>query len=192
MGRGQHSRPPWDCTSKCRLRGHEFRWTASARPFVDWLTFQENPLFGSRWPTAFENFLGRGIIEPVDDSAPAPASNRNCSRALTRSSSATTSTSATHATICQSRTTVVIVRTKDEDDTINFSHARAALERGAKLSMPPVATARKSSLPACPWDARVQVPDGWSRKRFPRFSAGQTHRLRMRADEQPHPFARLT
>ena len=96
-----------------------------------WLTSPENPFFArSMANRLWSYFLGRGIIDPVDDiRASNPASNPELLDALTAEFvSSGFDVRKLMRTICQSRTyQLSIVKNKwNEDDTVNFSHANPA------------------------------------------------------------------
>jgi hypothetical protein len=47
--------------------------------FAKWLVSPENPFLRATWSASSGRFMGRGIVEPVDDVAPNPPSNPGCS-----------------------------------------------------------------------------------------------------------------
>ena len=138
--------------------------------YVDWLTSKDNPYFAkSAANRIWSYFLGKGIIDPVDDiRASNPPSNPELLDALTdefvRSGF---DLRKLMRTICQSRTyQLSIVRNKwNEDDTINFSHAtprRLSAEQLADAMA--VATGTKLKFEGIPAGMRaVQIPDGMTK-----------------------------
>jgi len=136
-------------------------------PFVDWLTSKENPLFArSMANRVWSYFLGRGIIDPVDDiRASNPPSNPELLDALTDQFVRDGfDTKKLMRTICMSRTyQLSIVANKwNEDDRINFSHAsprRLSAEQMFEAVM--VATGVRPNFNGMPQGMRaVEVPDG--------------------------------
>ena len=100
-------------------------------------------------------------------------------------------------TICQSRTyqLSIIPNKWNEDDTINFSHASPRrLSAEQMLDAVAVATGVRPQFSGMPAGMRaVEIPDGTvAGQRFPRaLRPAQTPvRLRMRAHQQHHAFAR--
>jgi hypothetical protein len=99
------------------------------KAFVDWMTSKENPFFGKSMANrTWSYFFGLGIIEPVDDiRAGNPPSNRALLEALTKEFlNSNFDVRSLMRTICNSRTyQLSFVPNKwNEDDKINFSHAR--------------------------------------------------------------------
>ncbi|MCI0745569.1 MAG: DUF1549 and DUF1553 domain-containing protein [Verrucomicrobia subdivision 3 bacterium] len=97
-------------------------------PFVDWLTSKENPLFAKSMANRiWSYFLGKGIIDPVDDiRASNPPSNPELLDALTDEflNSGFNVRKLMHS-ICDSRTYQLSIAPNkwNEDDRNNFSHA---------------------------------------------------------------------
>ena len=136
-------------------------------PFVDWLTSKENPFFAKSMANrTWSYFLGRGIIDPVDDiRASNPPGNPELLDALTAEFVAGGfDVRKLMRTICQSRAyQLSIVKNKwNDDDTINFSHAsprRLSAEQLADALA--LATGSKISFAGVPSGMRaVQIPDG--------------------------------
>jgi WD40 repeat protein len=142
---------------------------------ASWLTSPDNPYFAKSYVNRLWGYLtGRGIIEPLDDiRAGNPATNPELLDYLTKEFiDSGFNTRHVIALICKSRTYQLSVETNkwNEDDQINFSHARArrlpaevlydAIYRttGATSSFAGVALgARAATLP----DVGVELPDGF-------------------------------
>jgi hypothetical protein len=142
---------------------------------ASWLTSPDNPYFAKSYVNRLWGYLtGRGIIEPLDDiRAGNPATNPELLDYLTKEFiDSGFNTRHVIALICKSRTYQLSVETNkwNEDDQINFSHARArrlpaevlydAIYRttGATSSFAGVAIgARAATLP----DVGVELPDGF-------------------------------
>jgi hypothetical protein len=141
--------------------------TDRREPFVEWLTSKDNPLFArSMANRLWSYFLGRGIIDPVDDiRASNPPSNPELLDALTEEFiKSGFDVRTVMRTICRSRTyQLSIVPNKwNEDDTANFSHAlprRLSAEQMFDAVM--VATGVRPNWNGLPQGMRaVEVPDG--------------------------------
>jgi hypothetical protein len=135
--------------------------------FVDWLTSKENPLFAKSMANrVWSYFLGKGIIDPVDDiRASNPPSNPELLDALTDEFVKNGfDTKKLMRAICMSRSyQLSIVANKwNEDDKINFSHAsprRLSAEQMYDAVM--VATGVRPNFNGMPQGMRaVEVPDG--------------------------------
>jgi len=142
---------------------------------ANWLTSADNPYFAKSYVNRLWGYLtGRGIIEPLDDiRAGNPATNPELLDYLTSEFVASGfNTRHIMQLICKSRTYQLSVAANkwNEDDQINFSHARArrlpaevlydAIYRatGATSSFAGVAHgARAATLP----DVGVELPDGF-------------------------------
>lgn len=136
-------------------------------PMVDWLVAPENPFFAKSMANRiWSYFLGRGIIEPVDDiRASNPASNPELLDALTaKFVKDGFDLRKLMKAICQSRTyQLSIVKNKwNEDDTINFSHAHPRrLSAEQMVDALALATGTKPKLAGIPSGMRAaQIPDG--------------------------------
>lgn len=136
-------------------------------PMVDWLVAPENPFFAKSMANRiWSYFLGRGIIDPVDDiRASNPPSNPELLDALTAQFVKDGfDLRKLMKTICQSRTyQLSIVKNKwNEDDTINFSHAQPRrLSAEQMVDALALATGTKPKLAGIPTGMRaVQIPDG--------------------------------
>jgi hypothetical protein len=136
-------------------------------PFVDWLTSKENPLFAKSMANrVWSYFLGKGIIDPVDDiRASNPASNPELLDALTEDFVKNGfDVRKLMRTICVSRTyQLSIVPNKwNDDDRINFSHAlprRLSAEQMFDAVM--IATGTRPNFAGMPKGMRAsEVPDG--------------------------------
>jgi hypothetical protein len=155
---------------------HEEKDGATRRQqLAAWLTSPENPYFAKSYVNRLWGYLtGRGIIEPLDDiRAGNPPTNPELLDYLTKEFiDSKFNTRHVIALICKSRTYQVSVETNkwNEDDEINFSHARArrlpaevlydAIYRttGATSSFVGVAPgSRAATLP----DVGVELPDGF-------------------------------
>jgi hypothetical protein len=168
-GEVKHLKTGMDMAPKVPFgEAHEIPLDGDRRdPFVDWLTSKENPLFGKSMANrVWSYFLGRGIIEPVDDiRASNPPSNPELLEALTAEFIRNDfDIRKLMRTICQSRAyQLSIVRNKwNEDDTINFSHAAPRrLSAEQIVDALAVATGAKVQFAGLPMGMRaVQVPDG--------------------------------
>ena len=136
-------------------------------PMVDWLVAPENPFFAKSMANRiWSYFLGRGIIDPVDDiRASNPPSNPELLDALTAQFVKDDfDLRKLMKTICQSRTyQLSIVKNKwNEDDTINFSHAHPRrLSAEQMVDALALATGTKAKLAGVPSGMRAaQIPDG--------------------------------
>lgn len=136
-------------------------------PMVDWLVAPENPFFAKSMANRiWSYFLGRGIIDPVDDiRASNPPSNPELLDALTAQFVKDGfDLRKLMKTICQSRTyQLSIVKNKwNEDDTINFSHAHPRrLSAEQMVDALALATGTKAKLAGVPTGMRAaQIPDG--------------------------------
>jgi hypothetical protein len=136
-------------------------------PFVDWLISKDNPLFAKSMANRlWSYFLGRGIIDPVDDiRASNPPSNPELLDALTDEFvKSGFDVRKVMRVICNSRTyQLSIVPNKwNEDDMANFSHAiprRLSAEQMFDAVM--VATGVRPNWNGLPQGMRaVEVPDG--------------------------------
>jgi hypothetical protein len=140
-----------------------------------WITSPDNPYFARSYVNRIWGYLtGRGIIEPLDDiRAGNPATNPELLDYLTKEFvDSGFDTRHVVGLICKSRTYQVSVETSrwNEDDQINFSHARArrlpaevlydAIYRaaGATSAFPGVPPGtRAATLP----DVGAELPDGF-------------------------------
>ena len=136
-------------------------------PFVEWMTSKENPLFAKSMANRmWSYFFGRGIIDPVDDiRASNPASNPALLDALTEDFVKNGfDLRRLMRTICQSRTYQLSVASNqwNEDDRINFSHARPRrLSAEQLLDAVGMATGSRPKFSGMPEGTRaVQLPDG--------------------------------
>ncbi len=136
-------------------------------PFVEWMTSKENPLFAKSMANRmWSYFFGRGIIDPVDDiRASNPASNPALLDALTEDFvKSGFDLRKLIRTICQSRTYQLSVASNqwNEDDKINFSHARPRrLSAEQLLDAVGMATGSRPKFSGMPEGTRaVQLPDG--------------------------------
>ena len=136
-------------------------------PMVDWLVSPENPFFAKSMANRiWSYFLGRGIIDPVDDiRASNPPSNPELLDALTAQFVKDGfDLRKLMKAICQSRTyQLSIVKNKwNEDDTINFSHAHPRrLSAEQMVDALALATGTKPKLAGIPSGMRAaQIPDG--------------------------------
>jgi hypothetical protein len=136
-------------------------------PMVDWLVSPENPFFAKSMANRiWSYFLGRGIIDPVDDiRASNPPSNPELLDALTAQFVKDGfDLRKLMKAICQSRTyQLSITKNKwNEDDTINFSHAQPRrLSAEQMVDALALATGTKPMLAGIPSGMRaVQIPDG--------------------------------
>jgi hypothetical protein len=135
--------------------------------FVEWLTSKENPLFAKSMANrTWSYFFGLGIIDPVDDiRAGNPPSNPALLEALTREFlDGNFNVKQLMRTICTSRTyQLSFVPNKwDDDDKINFSHARPR-RLSAEQLYDAVArvTGAKNQFAGLPKGMRAaEVPDG--------------------------------
>jgi WD40 repeat protein/mono/diheme cytochrome c family protein len=160
---------PFDCQ-------HETKDGATRREqLAAWLTSPDNPYFARSYVNRIWGYLmGRGIVEPLDDiRAGNPPTNPDLLDYLTTEFiESGFDTRHVFELICRSRTYQLSVATDrwNEDDQINFSHARArrlpaevlfdAIYRatGATAVFPGVPPgARAATLP----DVGVDLPDGF-------------------------------
>ena len=141
-------------------------WEDRRAPFVDWMTSKENPLFAKSMANrVWSYFLGKGIIDPVDDIR---AGNPPCNPELLNTLTAEFIKSnfdlkKLMRTICQSRTYQLsyVANKWNEDDTINFSHCKPR-RLGAEQLVDAVALATgvRPKFANLPIGMRaVQVPD---------------------------------
>lgn len=166
---GDVKHPKTDMTVAPKVPFGEARVTSEDRreAFVDWLTSKENPLFAKSMANrVWSYFLGKGIIDPVDDiRASNPPSNPELLDALTEDFVKNGfDVRKLMRTICLSRTyQLSIVPNKwNEDDRINFSHAlprRLSAEQMFDAVM--IATGTRPNFAGMPKGMRaVEVPDG--------------------------------
>jgi hypothetical protein len=135
--------------------------------FVRWLTSKENPLFAKALVNrVWSYFLGRGIIEPVDDiRASNPPSNPELLEALTEDfvRNGFDSRKLMRA-ICLSRTYQSSIHPNkwNEDDLVNFSHALPRrLSAEQIVDALAVATGHRPKFPGMPDGLRaVEIPNG--------------------------------
>jgi len=135
--------------------------------FVAWLASADNPYFAEAMANrVWSYFLGRGIIDPVDDiRASNPPSNPGLLKALkedfVRSGF---NVRQLMRTICQSRTYQLSIQKNrwNEDDAVNFSHALPRrLSAEQMLDAVTVATGNRPKLSGVPAGMRpVELPDG--------------------------------
>lgn len=135
--------------------------------FVDWLTSKDNPLFAKSMANRlWSYFLGKGIIDPVDDiRAGNPASNPELLEALTSDFiQGGFDLRKLMRTICQSRTyQLTIMKNKwNEDDQVNFSHAiPRRLSAEQLFDAVAVATGVRPNFNGMPKGMRAaEAPDG--------------------------------
>jgi len=135
--------------------------------FVDWLTSKDNPLFAKSMANrVWSYFLGKGIIDPVDDiRASNPASNPELLDALTDEFvKGGFDVRKLMRTICLSRTYQLSIAGNkwNEDDRANFSHAiprRLSAEQMYDAVM--IATGTRPNFNGMPQGMRAaEVPDG--------------------------------
>jgi hypothetical protein len=155
---------------------HESKDGATRRQqLANWITSPDNPYFARSYVNRIWGYLmGRGIVEPLDDiRAGNPPTNPELLEYLTNEFiDSGFDTRHVVRLICHSRTYQLSLETNrwNEDDQINFSHARArrlpaevlydAIYRttGATSSFPGVSPgARAATLP----DVGVDLPDGF-------------------------------
>ncbi len=148
-------------------KAHEVGSDDRRKAFVDWLTSKENPMFAKSMANrVWSYFFGIGIIDPVDDiRASNPPSNAALLDALTADFlESNFNTRHLMRTICTSRTyQLSIVPNKwNEDDKINFSHARPRrLSAEQLIDAVAVATGAKPHFAGVPVGMRsVELPDG--------------------------------
>jgi hypothetical protein len=136
-------------------------------PFVDWLTSKDNPLFAKSMANrVWSYFLGKGIIDPVDDiRASNPPSNPELLDALTDEFvKGAFDVRKLMRTICLSRTYQLSIAPNkwNEDDRVNFSHAlprRLSAEQMYDAVM--IATGTRPNFNGMPQGMRAaEVPDG--------------------------------
>ncbi len=135
--------------------------------FVEWMTSKENPFFAKSMANrTWSYFLGRGIIDPVDDIRGSnPASNPELLDALTAEFvKSSFDMKQLMRTICNSRTyqLSVVANKWNEDDKMNFSHATPRrLSAEQLLDAVAVATGSKSKFAGMPKEMRAaEIPDG--------------------------------
>jgi hypothetical protein len=135
--------------------------------FVEWLTSKDNELFGKAMANRlWSYFLGRGIIEPVDDIRGSnPPGNPELLNALTAEFEAG-GYDLRHLmrVICNSRTYQRSLRANEwnADDAVNFSHALPRrLSAEQLLDAVAVATGTELRFAGMPAGMRsVELPDG--------------------------------
>lgn len=133
---------------------------------AEWLTSADNPMFAKAGVNRiWSYFMGRGIIEPVDDIRSSnPPSNPELLDALTKDF-VESGFDMKHImkTIARSRTYQQSIKTNkwNKEDTINFSHAIARrLTAEQLLDAIGIATGSKPKFQGVPKDFRaVQLPD---------------------------------
>ncbi len=133
---------------------------------AEWLTSAENPMFAKAGANRiWSYFMGRGIIEPVDDIRSSnPPSNPELLDALTKDF-VESGFDMKHImkTIARSRTYQQSIRTNkwNKEDTINFSHTIARrLTAEQLLDAIGIATGSQPKFEGVPKDLRaVQLPD---------------------------------
>lgn len=168
---GESKHPKTDGDVKPRVPYGADPAAAAARSrqeaFARWLTSRENPLFARSFANrTWSYFLGRGIIDPVDDiRASNPPSNPELLDALTESFIASNfDVRALMRQIVLSRTYQASVVSNDwnVDDTINFSHAiPRRLSAEQMMDAVAIATGTKPRVPGLPEDMRsVYLADG--------------------------------
>lgn len=140
--------------------------TDKRESLAEWLTSAENPMFAKAGVNRiWSYFMGRGIIEPVDDIRTSnPPSNPELLDALTKDF-VDSGFDIKHImkTIARSRTYQQSIKTNkwNKADTINFSHATARrLTAEQLLDAIGVATGSQPKFEGVPKDFRaVQLPD---------------------------------
>ncbi len=140
--------------------------TARREQLADWLTSPENPYFArSVVNRIWSYYLGRGIIDPVDDIRSSnPPSNPELLDALEKDFVAS-GFDLRHLmrTIARSRTyqTSIVTNSFNSDDSVNFSHATPRRLTAEQLfDAIDVAAGRKSSFAGVPAGFRAnQLPD---------------------------------
>jgi hypothetical protein len=146
----------------------DFKKAADRRePMVNWMTSRENPFFAKSISNrVWSYFFGIGIIDPVDDiRAGNPASNAPLLDALTADFVAS-NFDLRHLmrTIATSRTYQLSIAANkwNEDDKINFSHARPRRLGAEQLvDAVAVATGYRPQIKGMPVGTRaVEAPDG--------------------------------
>jgi hypothetical protein len=146
----------------------DFRKASDRRePMVNWLTSTENPYFAKSMANrVWSYFFGIGIIDPVDDiRAGNPPSNAELLDALTKDFVAS-KLDVRHLmrTIATSRTYQLAVASNkwNEDDKINFSHARPRrLSAEQLVDAVAMATGYRPQIKGMPVGTRaVEAPDG--------------------------------
>ncbi len=133
---------------------------------AEWLTSSENPMFAKAGANRiWSYFMGRGIIEPVDDIRTSnPPSNPDLLDALTKDF-VDSGFDMKHImkTLARSRTYQQSIKTNkwNKEDTINFSHATARrLTAEQLLDAIGVATGSQPKFQGVPKNFRaVQLPD---------------------------------
>lgn len=137
------------------------------RAFAEWLTSSGNPYFARSTVNRFWSyFLGRGIIDPVDDiRAGNPPSNPELLAWLEKDFvESKFDLRRLMRTICVSRTYQLSITPNrwNEDDTVNFSHALPRrLSAEQLLDAVAVATGHRTKFRDMPAGARaVEAPDG--------------------------------
>ncbi len=142
---------------------------------AEWMTSPNNPLFAKSYVNRIWGYLtGTGIIEPIDDiRAGNPASNPELLDWLTEDFiKSGFDTRHLIRTICQSRVYQLSVKTHkwNEDDQVNFSHAKARrLPAEVLFDAIYTVTGSKSKFPGVPEgtracalpDSGIKLPDGF-------------------------------
>lgn len=131
-GEIKHQRTGLETPPSFPFKAGEVQWEGQNRREVlaDWITSSDNPYFASSYVNRLWGYLlGTGIIEPLDDiRAGNPPSNPQLLNYLT-DEFIKSNFNSRHIIrlICQSRTYQLSVETNkwNEDDQINFSHAKA-------------------------------------------------------------------
>lgn len=131
-GEIKHQRTGLETPPAFPFKAGEIDWDGQNRREVlaDWITSSDNPYFASSYVNRLWGYLlGTGIIEPLDDiRAGNPPSNPQLLSYLTDEFiQSNFNTRHIIRLICQSRTYQLSVETNkwNEDDEINFSHAKA-------------------------------------------------------------------
>ncbi len=179
-------------TAPVSLRSEDDAPPTRREALASWITSPDNPYFASSYVNRIWGYLlGTGIIEPLDDiRAGNPPSNPELLNHLT-SEFVNSGFDVRHLMrlICQSRTYQLSIETNpwNEDDTINFSHAKAKrlpaevlydavhFVTGATPNIPGVGKGvRASQLP----DAQIDLKSGFLANlgRPPRESACECER----------------
>ncbi len=160
---------PFECDHDCDHDAPRHEQLAA------WLTAADNPYFATSYANRIWAYLmGRGLIEPIDDiRAGNPPTNPELLDWLTSQLvESGFDTQQLMRTICRSRTYQLALSTDrfNEDDTLNYSHARARrlpaevlydslyLTTGAASRFPGVKQGtRAAALP----DVGIKLPDGF-------------------------------
>jgi hypothetical protein len=149
--------------------------TSRREQFAAWLTSPENDYFAMSYANRLWGYLtGTGVIEPLDDiRAGNPASNPELLNYLT-SEFVQSGFNVRHMMrmICQSRTYQLTIGTNkwNEDDKVNYSHAKARrLPAEVLFDAVHAVTGSSPNIPGVPAgtraaqlaDAQVKLPDGF-------------------------------